>query len=131
MAHGRKERRRGIGGNRAEQDAASTGHAKPPPESRPPVPREPIVELHRSAAAGGLAMSAWAAGNFDNDTALNRVYALVQRLTGRIDRLLAKPPRRLDRLYDVSEEVMCDVELVELIARHVFEPSTFRWPIGG
>jgi hypothetical protein len=76
-------------------------------------------------------MSAWAAGNFDNDTALNRVYTLVKRLIARIDKLLAKPPRRLDRLYDVSEQVMCDVELVVLIARHMFEPATFRWPIGG
>jgi len=76
-------------------------------------------------------MGAWAAGNFDNDTALNRVYALVQQLTARIDKLLAKSPRRLDRLYEVAEQVMCDVELVRLIAQHVFEPATFRWPIGG
>jgi hypothetical protein len=76
-------------------------------------------------------VGAWAAGNFDNDTALNRVYALVRRMTAQIDKLLAKSPRRLERLYEVSEQVMCDVALVELIARHVFEPTTFRWPIGG
>jgi hypothetical protein len=76
-------------------------------------------------------MGAWAAGNFDNDTALNSVYDLVRWLTARIDKLLAKPPRHIDRLYESSEQVMCDVELVVLIARHVFEPSTFRWPIGG
>jgi hypothetical protein len=76
-------------------------------------------------------VGAWAAGNFDNDTALNRVYALVRRMIAQIDKLLAKSPRRLDRLYEVSEQVMCDVELIELIARHVFEPATLRWPIGG
>jgi hypothetical protein len=75
-------------------------------------------------------MGAWAGGNFENDGALNRVYDLVRRLTARIDKLLDRPCKP-DMIYDVCERVMCDVELVELIARHVFEPSTFRWPIGG
>jgi hypothetical protein len=74
-------------------------------------------------------VSAFGAGNFENDIALDEAHNLIAKLTGEIDKQLGKPPRDLDRLYEVSEAVMAKMELSMLIAEHVFGSAAARMPV--
>jgi hypothetical protein len=67
-------------------------------------------------------------GNFENDGALDHVYRLLSEIAGRVDKAVAKLPGQKNPVFDA---LMADVELLGVIARHVFKPASFTWIVRG
>jgi hypothetical protein len=73
-------------------------------------------------------MGAWGNGSFENDGALDHVYGMLSEIAERVDKAVAKLPRRKNPNFDA---LMADVELLGVIARHVFKPASFTWIVRG
>ncbi len=72
-------------------------------------------------------MGQWGDDPFENDNALDEVYAHLRRLCNRVRRLACKPG---DLLTD-SYQMAATAELVMLIARRVYRAAAFTAPIRG
>jgi hypothetical protein len=73
-------------------------------------------------------MGAWGNGNFENDGALDHVYRLLSTIAARVEKAIAKLPRR--RSPDL-DPLLADVELLGVIARHIYKPASFTWMVRG
>jgi hypothetical protein len=73
-------------------------------------------------------MGAWGNGNFENDRALDHVYRLLNTIAARVEKMVAKLPRQKSPDFD---SLLADVELLGVIARHVYKPASFTWVVRG
>jgi len=73
-------------------------------------------------------MGAWGNGNFENDQALDHVYRLLGTIAERVEKTVGKLPRRK---YPDLDSLLADGELLGVIARHVYKPSSFTWIVRG
>ncbi len=73
-------------------------------------------------------MGAWGNGNFENDRALDHVYRLLNTMATRVEKAVAKLPRQKSPDLDA---LLADVELMGVIARHVYKPASFTWIVRG
>lgn len=73
-------------------------------------------------------MSSWGVGNFESDDALDHVYRLLMTIADRVEKTVQKLPRL--RHFDLVP-LLADVELLGVIARHVYKPATMSWVVRG
>jgi hypothetical protein len=73
-------------------------------------------------------MGAWGSGNFESDAALDHVYRLLITMANRVEKAVKKVARH--KHFDLTL-ILADLELMGVIARHVYKAATMSWVIRG
>ncbi|HEV3383390.1 MAG TPA: hypothetical protein VG097_01175 [Gemmata sp.] len=73
-------------------------------------------------------MSSWGVGNFESDDALDHVYRMLNSIAERVEKTVSKLPRQ--KHFDLVP-LLADMELLGVIARHVYKSATMTWVIRG
>jgi hypothetical protein len=73
-------------------------------------------------------MSSWGVGNFESDSALAHVYRMLISIAERVEKTVSKLPRQ--KHFDLVP-LLADIELLGVIARHVYKPASMTWVIRG
>jgi hypothetical protein len=73
-------------------------------------------------------MSSWGVGNFESDSALDYVYRMLISIAERVEKTVSKLPRQ--KHFDLVP-LLADVELLGMVARHVYKSATMTWVIRG
>jgi hypothetical protein len=75
-------------------------------------------------------MGTWAEGIYENDTAADYVYGVIDKMLEQIQQAIDDPVK-LEPDEDDRQILLCNIDLVAVLAAHVYSQVWFTWSIRG
>jgi hypothetical protein len=75
-------------------------------------------------------MGTWAEGVYENDTAADYIYGVIDKMLEQIQQAIDDPVK-LEPDEEDSQVLLCNIDLVAMLAAHVYRQVWFTWGIRG